>query len=49
MNMIVNCVCAERTEKVPMNSIKQVVSEAIDGHTEYHMMVSHAFQFSFLS
>jgi len=28
----------ERTEKLPMNSIKQIVSEAIEGHEEYHMM-----------
>lgn len=28
----------ERTEKLPMNSIKAVVNEPIDGHEEYHMM-----------
>lgn len=28
----------ERTEKVPMNSIKQVVSEAIEGHEEYQIV-----------
>lgn len=28
----------ERTEKIPMNSIKNVVSEAIDGHEEYHIL-----------
>lgn len=31
---------AERTEKIPMGSIKNVVSEAIEGHEEYHMLVS---------
>lgn len=34
-------VCSsERTEKVPMGSIKNVVSEPIEGHEDYHMMVS---------
>ncbi|XP_068672408.1 ubiquitin domain-containing protein UBFD1-like [Montipora foliosa] len=28
----------ERTEKIPMGSIKNVISEAIQGHEEYHMM-----------
>ena len=28
----------ERTEKLPMNSIKAVVSEAIKGQEEYHIM-----------
>ncbi|XP_048762513.1 ubiquitin domain-containing protein UBFD1-like isoform X2 [Ostrea edulis] len=28
----------ERTEKIPMNSIKAVVSEAIKDHEEYHML-----------
>lgn len=28
----------ERTDKIPMNSIKNVVSEAIEGHEEYHLM-----------
>ncbi|KAG7505050.1 ubiquitin domain-containing protein UBFD1 isoform X1 [Solea senegalensis] len=28
----------ERTEKVPMGSIKNVVSEPIEGHDDYHMM-----------
>lgn len=28
----------ERTEKVPMGSIKNVVSEPIEGHDEYHML-----------
>ena len=30
----------ERTEKLPMGSIKNVVSEPIEGQDEYHMMVS---------
>lgn len=30
----------ERTEKVPMGSIKNVVSEPIEGHEGYHMMVT---------
>lgn len=30
----------ERTEKVPMGSIKNVVSEPIEGHEDYHMMVT---------
>lgn len=30
----------ERTEKVPMGSIKNVVSEPLEGHEDYHMMVS---------
>jgi len=29
----------ERTEKVSLGSIKTVVSEAIDGHQDYHIMV----------
>ncbi|KAK3091100.1 hypothetical protein FSP39_017109 [Pinctada imbricata] len=28
----------ERTDKIPMNSIKAVVSEAIENHEEYHIM-----------
>lgn len=28
----------ERTDKIPMNSIKSVVSEPIEGHEEYHVM-----------
>lgn len=32
----------ERTEKVPMGSIKNVVSEPIEGHEDYHMMVTVA-------
>ena len=31
---------SERTEKLPMNSIKAVVSEPLDGHEEYHMLVN---------
>lgn len=38
------CVCVfvftERTEKVPMGSIKNVVSEPIEDHEDYHMMVT---------
>uniref|UniRef100_A0AAV2KDK2 UBFD1 PH-like C-terminal domain-containing protein n=1 Tax=Knipowitschia caucasica TaxID=637954 RepID=A0AAV2KDK2_KNICA len=30
----------ERTEKVPMGSIKNVLSEPIEGHEDYHMMVT---------
>ena len=30
----------ERTEKLPMGSIKNVISEAIIDHEEYHVMVS---------
>ncbi|XP_030192954.1 ubiquitin domain-containing protein UBFD1 isoform X2 [Gadus morhua] len=30
----------ERTEKVPMGSIKNVVTESIEGHDGYHMMVT---------
>jgi hypothetical protein len=30
----------ERTDKIPMNTIKGVVSEPIEGHEEYHIMVS---------
>ena len=32
----------ERTEKIPMGSIKNVVSEPIEDHDEYHMMVRDA-------
>ncbi|XP_035221791.1 ubiquitin domain-containing protein UBFD1-like [Stegodyphus dumicola] len=28
----------ERTDKIPMNSIKNIVSESIEGHEEYHIM-----------
>ncbi|XP_033741985.1 ubiquitin domain-containing protein UBFD1-like [Pecten maximus] len=28
----------ERTDKIPMSSIKAIVSEAIEGHEEYHML-----------
>jgi len=30
---------SERTEKIPMGSIKNVISEPIEDHDEYHMMV----------
>lgn len=29
----------ERTDKIPMSTIKSVISEAITGHEEYHIMV----------
>lgn len=29
----------ERTEKISMSSIKNIVSEPIEGHEEYHIMV----------
>lgn len=29
----------ERTDKIPMNSIKDVLSEPIHDHPEYHVMV----------
>lgn len=40
--MFIFCVfvSTERTEKVPMGSIKNVVSEPIEGHEDYHMMVT---------
>lgn len=37
----------ERTEKIPMGSIKNVVTEPIEGHEDYHMMVCLLF-FSFI-
>ena len=39
VDLIFQCFLLERTEKLPMNSIKAVVSEPLDGHEEYHMMV----------
>ena len=33
----------ERTEKLPMSSIKNVVSEPIEGHEEYHILVRPLF------
>lgn len=30
----------ERTEKLPMGSIKNIVSEPIEEHEEYHILVS---------
>lgn len=30
---------AERTEKIPLSSVRQVLSEPIKGHEEYHIMV----------
>ena len=32
-------VIVERTEKVSMGSIKNVLSEPIDSHPDYHVMV----------
>jgi hypothetical protein len=29
----------DRTDKIAMSSIKNIVSEPIEGHTEYHIMV----------
>ena len=40
MNILVFLLFSERTEKLPMNSIKAVVSEPLDGHEEYHMLVN---------
>ena len=37
--LVVFCFFSERTDKIPMNSIKTVVSEPIDDHEEYHIMV----------
>jgi len=31
----------ERTQKVAMNTIRHVVSEPIEGHIEYHIVVSN--------
>lgn len=33
----------DRTEKLPMGSIKNIVSEPIQEHEEYHIMVIHFF------
>ena len=30
----------DRTEKIGMNSIKSIVNEPIEGHEEYHIVVS---------
>lgn len=35
----------ERTQKVKMGSIKAVVSEPIEGHEDYHVMVSTKLMF----
>ena len=37
---LVLIVIEERTQKVKMGSIKAVVSEPIEGHEEYHVLVS---------
>lgn len=31
----------ERTDKIPMNTIKSIVSEPIEGHEQYHVMVEY--------
>jgi len=31
----------ERTQKVAMNTIRHVVSEPIEGHAEYHIVVNN--------
>lgn len=31
----------ERTDKIPMNTIKSIVSEPIEGHEQYHVMVNY--------
>ena len=36
----------ERTEKIPMGSIKNVISEPIEGHEEYHLLVGSRNKFS---
>lgn len=38
----------DRTEKISMNSIKTIVSEPIEGHEEYHIMVCAFHQNYFL-
>ena len=38
--MIMVTLLVERTEKVNMASIKNVVSEAMEGNEEYHILVS---------
>lgn len=35
--------CTERTEKIPVHSIRTVVSESIKGHPDYHIMVHHIY------
>lgn len=39
----------ERTDKIPMNTIKSVVTEPIEGHEEYHIMVIKMFLYFFIS
>lgn len=31
----------EKTQKIAMNTIRQVVNEPIEGHGEYHIVVSY--------
>lgn len=33
----------ERTEKIPMNNIKSIVSEPIEGYEHYHIMVIYSY------
>lgn len=39
----------ERTEKIPLGSIRQVLSEPIKGQEEYHIMVSIPYSLPFYS
>ena len=39
--LLISLNIVEHTEKVPMNSIKALVSEAIEGSEEYHIMVGN--------
>ena len=34
---------SERTEKLPMSSIRNVISEPIEGSEEYHILVNTVF------
>jgi len=43
--IVFNCLNLERTEKLSLTSIKTVVSEEIEGHEEYHLMVNHLFSY----
>ena len=40
LTLFVISLSVERTEKIPLGSIKTVISEPIKGHEEYHIMVS---------
>ncbi len=41
----ISFILLERTEKVPLSSIKKIVSEPIKGHEEYYIMVGVTSQF----